>query len=159
MIRDEIVSALKNNILVLSDLIENIPEELFYRKRGKGYWSIHQHISHLSDVQQKVYGRLELFLADKRPVIQPINPDKDTENQEDHRKVDESLNTFAHWRLKQVKLAESSCDEIWRRTIEHPEYDLYTFEITLRHMVLHDGFHMHRIEELWLMKDEFILPL
>lgn len=159
MNRKELLLGLKNNISILEDFIDSIPEEFVYRKMGKGFWTIHQHISHLADVQQKIYGRLELFLEDNRPVIKPINPDKDTENQNDTRTIKELLSSFKKLRMMQITLARKSPDEIWKRKIEHPEYRLYTFEIAFRHMILHDGFHMYRIEELWLMKDEFLSPL
>jgi hypothetical protein len=61
--------------------------------------------------------------------------------------------------MKQIDFAETCNDETWIMTIEHPEYDFYSFEFQVRHLALHDGLHMHRMEELWLLKDGFIKPL
>lgn len=47
-------------------------------------------------------------------------------------------------RLKRLSL------EDWQRTAEHGEYTHYSVFIMFRHLVLHDMFHAHGIEELLL---------
>ena len=46
--------------------------------------------------------------------------------------------------------------EHWTRKAKHKEYIEYTPYIMLRHILMHDHFHMYRIEELWLTTDEFL---
>jgi hypothetical protein len=53
-----------------------------------------------------------------------------------------------------VELARSCGPEAWEKPGVHPEYDQYSLEILLRHILTHDGWHMYRMEEIWLAKDE-----
>ena len=39
---------------------------------------------------------------------------------------------------------------------KHDEYKKYNIEIKLNHMLFHDYWHIYRIEELWLTKDEYL---
>ncbi len=157
MKREEVTRALKDNIAIFSDFVRDIPEDKLHIKRGEGFWTIHQHIYHLVMAQKMILGRVKLFLQDVRPAIVPFHPEENFGDKTGNpRPVTELLEYFQRWRTEQVEIMVSASDEIWQRTIEHPEYDLYTFNIMARHVLVHDGFHMHRIEELWLMKNPFI---
>ena len=69
------------------------------------------------------------------------------------------MEAFARWREKQVRLIEAVPAEVWRKTAVHPQYESYGFEILVRHIALHDGFHLARIEDLWVLKDGSLKPL
>ncbi|MDA1119365.1 MAG: hypothetical protein O2887_02525 [Bacteroidetes bacterium] len=47
-------------------------------------------------------------------------------------------------------------NDLWSKTAVHPEFNKYSHYILLRHAMMHDHFHMYRIEELWLTKDEYL---
>ena len=53
-------------------------------------------------------------------------------------------------------LIRSADKSIWIKEAEHPEYHIYTPYIMLRHRLMHDHFHMYRIEELWLTNEEYL---
>ena len=47
----------------------------------------------------------------------------------------------------------------WQKTATHPEYAQYSFYILVRHILMHDHWHMYRMEELWLTRDEYLTQL
>lgn len=73
--------------------------------------------------------------------------------------TDESLQKFSLWRGRQVELIESLPAEVWRRIGSHPEYTQYSLSILIRHILMHDHWHMYRMEELWLTNDEYLTVL
>ena len=157
MTKNELTQSLKCSASIYADFAQSIPDENLFIKHGEGFWSIYQHLAHLADAQKMITGRLNLFLENVRPPIVPFNPEKHTEQMQDtSRTIKEIIDAFVYWRSEELKIIEAADDDIWRRSIEHPEYKLYTFEIMVRHILFHDGFHLHRVEELWLMHDEYI---
>jgi len=88
-----------------------------------------------------LYKRLELFLKQETSQIKPCIPNKEQQPASAPSKsVQELFSTFAKWRDKQITLIESCNANIWKKKADHPEYDLYTFEILVRHILLHDAF-------------------
>ena len=47
----------------------------------------------------------------------------------------------------------------WEKTATHPEYEQYSLIILARHILMHDHWHMYRMEELWLTRDEYLTIL
>ncbi len=157
MVRTELIQSLENNIRILSDFTKSIPIDRLHLTRGEGFWSIYQHIRHLADVQKVIHLRLEQFLKEEPQIIVPIQPDKDTDMMTDHTESpDRLLDAFSFWRTSQLDIIRAASDTVWAREITHPEYEKYSFTIMVRHALLHDSFHMHRIEELWLLHDEYL---
>jgi uncharacterized damage-inducible protein DinB len=157
MSRSQLVETLKLNPVVLKDFVAAIPEPALHRRRGEGYWTIYEHLLHLVETQEVQQKRLELIRDQARPVITPYAP----ERLEGAKKPSaaELVAQFALWRERQVRLIEAAPGPLWDKTAEHPEYERYGFEILVRHILVHDGLHMARIEDLWLLKDEFLTPL
>jgi hypothetical protein len=151
----ELIDSLEMSAAVLERFVGRIPESDLDRKRGEGVWTVHEHLHHLALVQPVMYKRFRLFRNEEHPVIAAYAPDAREEKERSvKRPADELVATFKEWRAKQVELVRSCGPEVWTRTGTHPEYDLYTFEILVRHVLTHDGWHMHRMEEIWLFKDE-----
>ena len=44
-------------------------------------------------------------------------------------------------------------------TTYNPEYTDYSLKILAGHVFMHDGFHRYGMEDLWLLKDEFLKGL
>lgn len=152
-----LIDGLRLNVSILSDFIAAIPEEQLHKRRNEGFWTIHEHLNHLVITQVMLCRRLELFIKEERPVIVPFVPDDKPKGENTAAKAGRELvEGFAKWREKQLQLIETCPAGVWTRTAMHPEYNSYTFEILVRHILLHDSYHMNRIEELWLLKDEFI---
>jgi hypothetical protein len=155
--RSQLVEALKLNPLVLKDFVAAIPEQALHRRRGEGYWTIYEHLLHLVETQEVIQRRLETIRDQARPVITPYAPKRLPAEQQPSAAA--LVGEFAGWREKQVRLIEAAPPGLWDKAAEHPEYECYGFEILVRHTLVHDGTHFARIEDLWLLKDEFLTPL
>ncbi len=158
MSRKQLVEALKLNPVILKDFVAAIPEPALERRRGEGFWTIYEHLVHLVETQEVIQGRLELIRDQDRPVITPFVP-RELPRARGRPSAGELAEQFARWRERQVRLIEAASQGLWAKAAEHPEYDSYGFEILVRHILVHDGLHLSRIEDLWLMKDEFLSPL
>ena len=109
--------------------------------------------------QEVILRRLELVRDQERPRIVPFDPGahhRDTAAGAAARGVPALLEQYTGWRRKQLEIIEAAPPELWRKGAVHPEYERYGFEILVRHAVLHDGFHLARIEDLALMKPEHV---
>jgi len=155
---------------LLRALIQAIPPEALERRRGEGSWTLREHLEHLTATQPMLYGRLDRFLREERPEITPyvpaapatpVAPDVPGEDPAARRRKppEQLLELFERWRLRQIDLIRSAAPEIWQRRALHPEYEDYGFEILVRHIALHDGTHLYRMEELWLMTDSALAAL
>lgn len=156
MKNEMIVEALKLNAEVLSGFIKSIPEEAMMKRR-KDFWTIYEHLDHLASAQAMLCGRIENFIQEEKPVVKPYNP-ADKPVIKKMRTITKLLEDFSKLRAKQVVLLEGCADDVWGKTAQHPQYSEYNFETMVRHILFHDGSHMYRMEELWLLKDEFIKP-
>ena len=155
-----LIESLKSFSQILTDFMEQIPEEKLHLRRGEDFWTLYEHLHHLAISQLMLFKRLELFKKQDKPKIIPFIPDGQARQSDAPIKsVQELLAVFTKWRQKQVAFIESVDTAIWKKTADHPAYDLYTFEILVRHILMHDGFHMYRMEELWLAKDKYLTRL
>lgn len=153
---EELIEGLKIGPKILEDFVSGIPEAQLHGRRREGFWSLYEHAEHLAIVQLMLYKRLERFVKEERPEFVPYFPDEQEEKKEKIKPIADILSSFARWRDKQVKLIESGDAALWEKTAIHPEYEQYGFKILVRHILLHDSFHLYRMEELWLSKDEYL---
>jgi len=150
------IVSLANNAEILRDFVEKMsPDEI--HARIKDYWTIYQHVEHLAESQKVLLRRMNLFLSEARPVIKPYAPNGDAAPAK--RPIEFHLDEFEKLRNQQVVLIKDAGDEVWKKSGEHPEFKKYSFDILIRHALMHDGFHMWRMEELWIKKDDLILEL
>jgi hypothetical protein len=70
--------------------------------------------------------------------------------------VKELLAAYCELRNEQITLVKSADEKIWAKEGGHEEYKKYTFEMLIRHIILHDSFHLYRMEELWMKKERYI---
>jgi uncharacterized damage-inducible protein DinB len=160
MNRQPLLEALRLNPLILRDFVAAIPEQAIFRRRGESFWTIHEHLLHLVETQEVIQRRLELIRDQARPVITPFEPNEVSQASGGAQPAaSELVEQFARWRDRQVRLIEAAPEALWGKSAEHPEYEHYSFEILVRHTLVHDGMHFARIEDLWLLKDEFLRPL
>ncbi len=158
MPKKDLLVGLRNNEAVLKSLVEAIEPEAIER-RIKDYWTIREHLEHLVVTQRMLLGRMGQFLAEERPVMKPYIPEDRPAASDSKRGAAELVEEFVGLREKQVALAKRAGRAVWAKEGVHPEYRKYGFEILLRHTLLHDSFHMWRMEELWIEKEELIKEL
>ena len=147
------------NIDILRDLVDSIPSGNLDEDRGEGIWTVREHVNHLALTQIMLYRRLDLFRTVEHPVIEPYIPSDDGEKKEITKSPEALVDVFTKWRQKQLVLLDEIDDAVWLRSADHPEYREYNFEILVRHIHLHDAFHMYRIEEIWLANPEYLTAL
>ncbi len=162
----ELIQALKLYPAILKDFVAAIPPDKLHHRLGPGFWTVYEHLEHLVLTQQVIQQRLETIRDHEKPQIVPFNPD------EHHREIsvspgggsqpasaEELVADYGRWRERQLKVIEKASEPLWRRSAQHPEYERYGFEILVRHVLLHDGFHLSRMEDLAFMKQELLQPL
>ncbi len=153
----DLLDGLRRSINILSAFVTAVPENKLNRRRGANFWTVAEHANHLALVQPMLLERLQRFLAEDRPEFVPYVPgDAEEEDRPPEMEMKAALAEFARCRQQQLALLEKADDAAWQKTAIHPEYDLYTLYILTRHILMHDHWHMYRMEQLWLTKDEFL---
>ena len=157
----ELLEGLRRTPTILIPLVESIPGDKLDLRRGDGFWTIAEHVGHLAQVQPMLMERINRFIAEDHPEFIPYLPDKEEEGPNVSARIDipEALGHFSNYRDKQVALLENLSKSVWQRTAGHPEYDQYSLYILVRHILMHDYWHMYRVEELWLTKDAYLTRL
>jgi len=126
-------------------------------RRGQGFWTIAEHVSHLAEVQPMLLDRFQRFVNEDHPEFVPYIPnDKGDPAPPFRMEMTTALEQFVFYREKQLALLESVDDATWRKTATHPECEYYSFYILVRHTLMHDFWHMYRMEELWLTRDAYL---
>lgn len=147
---------------VLEELIEAIPEERLDLERRPHFWTIRKHLLHLSEVQPMLYRRIEQFRDDERPNFAPYIPSGGVTAEAPPPiapSVPAAIEELRRWRGRQLELIETLPAAAWEKRAVHPEFELYTAAILVRHISMHDYWHMYRIEELWITKDDYLTEL
>jgi len=145
---------------ILSQFVKTIPADKMNLRRGEGFWTIAEHVGHLAQVQPMLLERLQRFMNEDRPEFVPYIPgDGQAEARPPHMEQNVALESFAHYRKEQITLLEKAGDTDWQKIATHPQFELYSLYILVRHMLMHDHWHMYRMEELWLTRDAQLTKL
>jgi hypothetical protein len=157
MIVNDIVTVLELNKNILCQFIEQMTESEMNNKI-KNYWTIYEHIEHLASSQKILLNRIKQFIEEDNPIIKSYGPEKE-ENGNKNQSVKKLLKEYGELRNEQINKIKNVNKNIWEKEGRHEEYKKYTFEILIRHAILHDSFHMWRMEELWIEKEKYIQEL
>jgi uncharacterized damage-inducible protein DinB len=158
--RDALLQTLSTAPTLLRGFMETVPDSVLDRQRGQGFWTIKEHLAHLTDVQPMLLLRLARFRDESHPDFQPHLPGDDAgQALPIDQPVSKLLESFENERQKQLQVIESLSDDVWSRTASHPEYTHYDATVLIRHVALHDHWHMYRMEELWLTRDQYLTEL
>jgi len=156
----DLLKGLEHSGRILSGFVHGIPADKMNLRRGDGFWTIAEHVSHLAQAQPMLLERLQRFMKEDRPEFVPYIPASgEAEAQPQQMAVNEALESFARHREQQLALLKKADEAVWRKTAVHPEYELYSMHILVRHILLHDYWHMYRMEELWLTRDAYLTKL
>jgi hypothetical protein len=157
----DLLDGLKRAPRILSAFVQTIPQDKLDRKRGEGFWTITEHVNHLAQVQPMLLARLERFMKEEHPEFVPFIPINASGESvpSPAMSTTSALNQFADFRAKQLVILADADDIAWQKTATHPEYTSYSLYILTRHILMHDYWHMYRMEELWLTKDAFLTKL
>jgi uncharacterized damage-inducible protein DinB len=157
----DLLEGLRRTPGILSEFVKSIPEDKLDLRRGEGFWTIAEHVVHLAQVQPMLLDRFNRLMTEDHPEFTPYFPAEEEGGPviAERMSVVAALETFVQCRNQQHALLASASASIWQRTAVHPEYDRYSLYILARHTLMHDYWHMYRIEELWLTKDAYLTKL
>ena len=156
MIVDDFVKVLELNKNILCQFISKMTD-MEINNRIKNFWTIYEHLEHLTFSQNILLGRIKQFMEDENPIIKPFGAEDRTYMEK--YSVKELLERYCELRDKQIKIIKDTNKKTLEKEGIHDEYKKYTFEILIRHVLLHDSFHMWRMEELWIEKEKYINPM
>jgi len=159
-IRD-LLEGLKRSPGILSAFVKSIPESRMDLRRGEGFWTIAEHVSHLAQVQPMLLERFQRFMNEDHPEFIPYIPGDGKDEPDTPPRLDmtAALEQFAQYRNRELVLLEGADDITWQKRGSHPEYEDYSLYILVRHLLMHDYWHMYRMEELWLTRDAYLTKL
>ena len=130
------------------------------QRRIRDYWTIYEHLDHLVITQKMLLGGVQQFIVENQPVImKPYTPDEKVKVEDDKKTANDLVNEFCKLRDIQIGLIKKAKRNVWSKEGKHEEYSRYSFEILIRHILVHDSFHMSRIEELWIKKEKYLMEL
>jgi hypothetical protein len=157
-IKKNLIMGISNNKTILKQFISCMKQdEVNYRI--KNYWTIYENMDHLIVTQKMLLGRIQQFIVEEKPVMKPYILEDKPEVTDYKKTINELVNEFIKLRDMQISLIKKANGKIWKKEGVHPEYKKYNFEILIRHLYLHDSFHMWRMEELWIENDDLIKEL
>lgn len=149
-----IIQSLEATPTVLEDMLAEIPKSRLKEKRIPGKWTIHEQACHICIGDQYVlHPRLEQFINEDEPTFKPYSGESFADDYLINLDLHESLKTFKNLRTKSILMIQNLDPYLWDKEGAHPEYTVYTPRIMVRHFLMHDYFHLYRIEELWLTKN------
>lgn len=157
----DLLEGLRRSPAILAAFVTSIPENKLDVRRGAGFWTIAEHASHLAQVQPMMLERFTRFMNEEHPEFVPYIPgeDEDEAQTPERMMMADAIELFAKYRREQLLLLERAGDSVWQRMATHPEYAHYSLYILSRHILMHDHWHMYRMEELWLTKDAYLTTL
>ncbi len=141
---------------IVRKYFSNIPPEVLDLRRKKDAWTIREHLYHIVSVQDMLLKRIEKIRDEEHPVITPYFPEKQADQDKLYSSVEEALAEYQSMRKRQLDVIKVLPEAAYARAAIHPEYTSYSIPIIISHMVFHENWHMYRIEELWLTRDEFL---
>lgn len=152
--REKIMAGLEMTPSILRGMMADVPPEILKARRIPGKWSAHEHACHLAKVDMLAKGRLERFMKEENPVFPAYLPGKTTPEDELMKMdLERSLDEFSKMRAEFVANLRSLKPSDWDKNGEHAMLAPFTLANMVRHLFLHDGVHMYRIEELFLTKE------
>ncbi|HQE57957.1 MAG TPA: DinB family protein [Spirochaetota bacterium] len=147
---------LKNIPDITNSFISQINDSDFDRKINTESWTIREHLYHICGVQKMLLERIETIKNNIDPVIEPYFPQNDNSIGSKYNSISAALTEYKTYRNQQIEIIESCSEEELRREALHKEYKKYSIPIIVTHMIFHEYWHMYRVEELFLTRDDFI---
>ncbi len=142
---------------IIEAYVKNIPAVVLDLKRNDETWTIREHIYHIVQVQDMLFSRILTIQNEEHPVIVPYFPENETERTALYSSLDEAFSKYRDIRNKQLSLIDQLTEAALHKDAVHGEYIHYNIPIIINHMIFHEYWHMYRIEQIWLTRDEYFL--
>ena len=151
-----LIDCLEQSPVILRNLLQQVDPSLYRQRRRPEKWSIHENACHFAQAEAMINGRFQRFVAEDRPDFNVYLPGKTVSDNLIDLDMEEQVNRFATLRSETIQLLRSYDEQTWQKEADHPEYTQYGSYILLRHTLMHDHFHMYRIEELGFTRQEYL---
>jgi uncharacterized damage-inducible protein DinB len=156
----DLLEGLRRSANILSAFVQTISTDKMNQRRGSGFWTIAEHVGHLATVQPILLERIQRFVDEDRPRFAPYIPvDDESETLPPQIEISAALEQFTLYRDQQLAVIEQAEDSCWQKQGSHSEYEHYSLYILVRHILMHDYWHMYRMEELWLTREKYLTML
>lgn len=154
-----VLSGLRESHVIFSGLVFEMSGEQLHMRRGEDCWTIGEHAAHLAEVQPMLAERIRRILNEENPEFIPFIPAEDESKEQPVPEMMDVLRSFKKGRDEIIRLLSEAAPEDWDRSAVHPEYNRYGLFILARHILMHDHWHMYRMEELWLTREAYLTKL
>jgi uncharacterized damage-inducible protein DinB len=151
-----VIDTLENIPQMIQAYFLNIPQSALDVRRTKDAWTVREHLYHIVSVQGMLLKRIEKIRDEENPVITPYFPENQVEQSKLYSSVEAAFAEYKALRRKQIEVLKSLGAKALAKEARHAEYASYNIPIIVNHMIFHEYWHMYRIEELWLARDEYI---
>jgi uncharacterized damage-inducible protein DinB len=143
---------------IIENYFLNIPQKVLDIKRNESTWTIREHLVHLLGVQEMLLGRMIKIIIESSPKIEPFFPDKENKNDDNkYKNLSVLFEEYKLFRTQQINHLNFLDDTTLDKSADHKEYINYSIRLMVNHMIYHEYWHMYRIEEIWLTKEEYFL--
>lgn len=127
-------------------LTSGLDDDSLAARTAAGKWSLKELVAHLWRVQEVFEGRIEAMLTKSNPLIEPYEPDADSEFEEKLRSgAGELVQGFLAERDQFLTLLASLSPADWRRPGCHPEYPHYDVHFQVEYMIYHEAHHLYQM--------------
>jgi uncharacterized damage-inducible protein DinB len=150
------VETLRDIPQVIEGYFKNIPETVLDLRRTEEAWTIREHLYHIASVQEMLLGRIEQIRDEERPVISPFFPETQIEQGKLYASIGAAFSHYRGMRKKQIETIRALDAAALGKEAVHEEYSNYGIPVIVNHMIFHEYWHMYRIEELWLTRDQYL---
>ena len=117
------------------------------RRPAPGAWSATEVVCHLRDIEEFYTGRMHLMLANDRPTLVVLDPDRwARERQYQRNDLAEALATFRASRAETLAFLDALVPEQWERTANHPILGVITVRRIVHSMAKHDQVHLAQLQ-------------
>jgi len=140
---------------IIETYIKNIPEDLLDKKRNETSWTIREHLYHIVNVQEMLYSRILKIRDEEIPIITPYFPEDESEQVVSYESLNKAFLNYKAIRQKQIILINQLIESDFKKEAKHDEYTRYNIPIIINHMIFHEYWHMYRVDEHWLTRDEY----
>ncbi len=153
--KETLLKTFKDLPEITETYFKNIPEDLLDRKRSETAWTIREHLYHIVNTQEMLYERILKIKAEESPVVTPYFPENELDTVSRYESITKAFKHYKEIREKQISLINQLTETDYEKEAKHGEYIRYNIPIIINHMIFHEYWHMYRIEELWLTRDEY----
>lgn len=118
---------------LLVEALPEFPAEMWQWRPAPGKWSIHEIIIHITDSEANSYIRCRRFIAEPGTQVMAYDENRWANELDYHKQsTDDALALFALLRSTSYDLIRDLPEDVWARTIEHPENGTMTMDDWLR---------------------------